>query len=784
MKTIIRGIFLLHFLFTAGVSTMFGQQSDTSSYFPLGLWGIWIDHSRPPFSGTANWTLEQQNWRDVKGNYLVFWIPYWVEGTVMDFADQNNYKMDIANYNYWYPSGVGNENSLYYWINAVGMSDTMRAITLIDSLKTVWGNRQGWYNYTFDQERPVSNSDFWPRVQFLARKIRELNPARKSYMVSGGAPSQEFIDATPSLDILQMDVYFFRETVGRNYADQQAAFDNYSAHYDATMNRLRGKHTEWQVIIQSQREYFESGSHLRRPNFYELRAQAYLGLSRGARGVTSYVYGTFPLQGQSGTQSTTSSSVINQGLLHGTSTSSLLASIGLADPDRFPYTAQSDPDNIDAFQNVSTLYDELRPIGSAFRKLRHYQAFHNAAVPSNSANIFSVSGDKIEIGTFKRMDQGTDSTNYFILVNRVCNNSDGSVSSPQNVSVVVTNGKYFIQDQRTKAISVGTYDGGTNRTTFSITLAPGEGKLFLLKKVREGTIASNQTWRDVEVVASNVTVNSGVTLTVLPGTIVNFTGNYKLRVEGTLSANGTSENPIAFQGNGTPGFWFGIEFYNAPSNQSLAYCAIKDANNGLNLINSDIDVFLLTLTNNINGVTCTNASDPTLNSTVFQENNFGVNGDGTSVPSLTIFGGYNSFRTNQMFDVYSTYSGTIYARGNWWGICPPSPSVTFNVDYSEWLCSDPNPKLSQPVVTVPISLSGVSSASLTASPSVKNSASPGDPALGRDPEMADVDAAYQLYLAGEYQEALQAFEALVANYPETFAGRRALVFVEKALVKL
>ncbi|MGH2568387.1 MAG: T9SS type A sorting domain-containing protein, partial [Bacteroidota bacterium] len=127
-------------------------------------------------------------------------------------------------------------------------------------------------------------------------------------------------------------------------------------------------------------------------------------------------------------------------------------------------------------------------------------------------------------------------------------------------------------------------------------------------------------------------------------------------------------------------------------------------------------------------------------------------------------------RTNQMFDVYSTYSGTIYARGNWWGFCPPSPSVTFNVDYSDWLCSDPNPKRSQPIVTSPILLSKL------ASTSVKSST--------QDPGMNDVDTAYRLYLDGAYHEALLAFETVVSNYPETFAGRRALVFIEKTLEKL
>lgn len=567
MKTIIRNILVLLGLCTVGGNTAFCQQADTSSYFPLGLWGIWIDHDRPPFSGQPNWSLEQQNWRDVKGNYLVFWIPMWVEGAVMNFADQNGYKMDIANFNYWYPDGIMSENSLYYWINFVGMSDTTRAITLIDSLKNVWGNRQGWYNYTFDQERPVSNPDFWPRVQFLARKIRELNPARKSYMVSGGAPPQEFIDAVPSLDILQMDYYVFSENVGQNYSAQQTALDNLLVQYDNTSSRIRGRHTEWQAIIQAQREYWTGTGcyNRRRPNFYELRVQAYLALSRGSRGITSYVYGTKPLGG-SGTQSITEAKG-----LHTKATSAQCdptASIGLVDHNRNPYRVDTDPDRIPGFQNVADLYQELRPIGSIIRKLRHYQAFSNTAIPSNnSANIYTVSGDKIEIGTFKRMDRGGDSTSYFILVNRVCNNADGSVSSPQNVTVVISGGKYWIIDQATGQAQMGTYDPGTNRSTFAVTLEPGQGRLYELNPA---------VWSGTKNIAYDFIIPSGATLTVDAGTSVNVTSGKSITVNGVFTANGTSTQRISFTRSGVSN-WQGI-ILNSANGSSFQYCDISYAN--------------------------------------------------------------------------------------------------------------------------------------------------------------------------------------------------------------
>ncbi|MDP2885604.1 MAG: T9SS type A sorting domain-containing protein [Ignavibacteria bacterium] len=139
--------------------------------------------------------------------------------------------------------------------------------------------------------------------------------------------------------------------------------------------------------------------------------------------------------------------------------------------------------------------------------------------------------------------------------------------------------------------------------------------------------------------------------------------------------------------------------------------------------------------------------------------------------------GYNSFRNPGYYQVYSTYSGTIFARGNWWGACPPNPLVTENVDYSEWLCSDTNPSAAPLVEDIPI-ISKLASNTSSASIGIE----PGSSA--RDPGMNQVNAAYRLYLDGKYEQALQAFERNVTKYPEYFSGCRALVFVERTLEKL
>jgi hypothetical protein len=61
-------------------------------------------------------------------------------------------------------------------------------------------------------------------------------------------------------------------------------------------------------------------------------------------------------------------------------------------------------------------------------------------------------------------------------------------------------------------------------------------------------ISSNTTWSSstVYIIAGNIAVDPGVTLTVNPGTIIKFGTQNRLTVDGTLDARGTSADPITF----------------------------------------------------------------------------------------------------------------------------------------------------------------------------------------------------------------------------------------------
>ncbi|MFC2111163.1 immunoglobulin domain-containing protein [Bacteroidota bacterium] len=104
----------------------------------------------------------------------------------------------------------------------------------------------------------------------------------------------------------------------------------------------------------------------------------------------------------------------------------------------------------------------------------------------------------------------------------------------------------------------------------------------------ECTISSNTIWEvDTLKVGCNVTVNNGVTLTISPGTYVEFQGHYKLDIQGRLLALGTSDEPIVFSVvdttgftdmTGTSGAWDGIDFNSTPNSNDtskIVYCVIK-----------------------------------------------------------------------------------------------------------------------------------------------------------------------------------------------------------------
>jgi hypothetical protein len=436
-----------------------------------------VDNGATPFYNQPvgkMWSQEKTNWQDIKANYLVYGIPRSVEDTVVMVADTMNYRVAVANNDYV----TADTNALITWLRSGSFADSARPIRIIQKLKAKYRTHASFHSYWLDDEGSLDNSSRWPFIELVARNIHQLDPTRKSCASTGPVPSQAFFDSIPSLDIFQFDQYPFFSIYDQKYSHQQAALDNHLiGPFNELMNRLRGKRTEWQAIIQGQQDIRSNpqATILRRPNFYELRIQAYLALSRGARGILTFVYGNLPPPVVPPPPPSAEPNIIGEkGLVVYDD------SAGYRRPWEY-----LNPGSIHPFANVAKLYLELASLGPTIRKLRVYDAFPHTSIPSNVAHISSVSSDydgqpRFEIGTFKRIDRGTDSTVYFMVVNRVCNNEDGSVSRDQTMRVQFT---YGSNQEVTEVVSGRIWIVDPNGN-FEDQLPPGGGKLYMLRPAR------------------------------------------------------------------------------------------------------------------------------------------------------------------------------------------------------------------------------------------------------------------------------------------------------------
>lgn len=166
-------------------------------------------------------------------------------------------------------------------------------------------------------------------------------------------------------------------------------------------------------------------------------------------------------------------------------------------------------------------------------------------------------------------------------------------------------------------------------------------------------------------------VPKGKTLTIAPGTVVNFrTGeNYDysdagfdvgfLKIEGTLIARGKADNPIMFTRNGDYGYWGLLLFNTSKKDNLLQFVQIRYANR---IINSDvgdvtgavsfhrsaatIDSTIISHNNGV-GIHCWKSSHPRINNSIIAYNKReGIEYEGNSSPVITstiLWGNQESF---------------------------------------------------------------------------------------------------------------------------------------------
>ncbi len=327
------------------------------------------------------------------------------------------------------------------------------------------------------------------------------------------------------------------------------------------------------------------------------------------------------------------------------------------------------------------------------------------------------------------------------------------------------------------------------------------------------TMSENTTLSGTVDISTNITVPAGITLTIEPNSTVTFTNGASLIVNnyGTLTANGTSSQPITFDftsPNSTTAN--GIKFIASTSMGTINYCQIRNAYrgvyeyqtvvnitnsavsgcyNGIYLSNSSPTIQYCNLHNNANagvysinyaspylynnymtynyyGVYCISNSDPKFGNNSTQgknritDNYCGVYCYNNSHPVLGQSsppnGGYNNF-VNAAHNIDNGSSGTVYANHIYWGTTPPGDLKIYGsgtTSYTDYLSSSVTISPAPP-------LSKTNSELYTSENSVI-------------PMLSELDKAYELLASNNLADARTVCLNLINNYPDYSVSYNAL----------
>ena len=215
---------------------------------------------------------------------------------------------------------------------------------------------------------------------------------------------------------------------------------------------------------------------------------------------------------------------------------------------------------------------------------------------------------------------------------------------------------------------------------------------------KSGELIENEVWAGKILIAGDVIVPEGKTLTIRSDSVVGFdpiTGVHQLIVRGSLYAEGEPDRQIIFGSLGTEtempktGDWVGIRFEETSLNSRLSYCRIQHADTALSSQSDGLQIESCLLNNNklailcddgspmisdneINkngtAIKCLKSASPEITRNSIQANEFGVVCDDDSRPMIH----YNELASNYQHAVvcYASaspeiVSNNIILNGGW-----------------------------------------------------------------------------------------------------------------------
>ena len=441
------------------------------------------------------------------------------------------------------------------------------------------------------------NSDYSTHRGFIARACDSIQyhfgDAVQSLAINQVVSShldptdlRDFAAAVPSLDIFANERYPIgtsRPTPGADTLDFtgndfQDALESIIIEFDScrAVFEASGVHTEWHQIIQTHEAYEYTGgrySYHRRPTESEIFCQANLALSRGAKGIHTYIY---------------SSNVDNINTSSGD-----MQFIGLVNND-----TSTTRTTYSTYTHVANLFTWLvDSIGPKLLDKTCTASFNCNNIPATGQYITDVTGyandgatHTIEISTYE--DATYPSRDYFMLVNRLCSSDNsGTTAAPQVITLETTRSgaAWRITDVVTGETYIS-YDGDFP----NIVIGPGRARLFEMCQLFE----TSELWQDSVHIYCDCTLPADRILNIQSGSVIAFdpvgdnsssgrdTNRSELTIYGKLLANDvTFTSP-----NATTNDWYGIVLNEAHEESEIRDCTIEYGIIGVLCLYLDSDV--------------------------------------------------------------------------------------------------------------------------------------------------------------------------------------------------
>jgi thermitase len=187
--------------------------------------------------------------------------------------------------------------------------------------------------------------------------------------------------------------------------------------------------------------------------------------------------------------------------------------------------------------------------------------------------------------TYTIENEGSLTRDWSVTKNRswvTVSPTGGTLASGQSQTLTVNYGQNIRTAERTCTITlsysnyVGSVDVSLTQDDYPPTLS--------------GNLPHDEIWVGNFTLTGDVTVPSGITLTIEPGSEITFPSGKEFYVYGTLLAEGTSRKRIIFDSQSSQNSHI-VRFNNSSSsNSSLEYCRFQYANKGIHLYDSDPDI--------------------------------------------------------------------------------------------------------------------------------------------------------------------------------------------------